>query len=736
MRFLIKSFFTLATLAVLAIGAVAFLVPQDAVRDQAIALVKQQTGRDLTVGGDTSFTLYPSIGVALGDVALSNPPDMGGGPMLRMESLTVSLKLMPLLTRSIQVERFHLVRPVFDLRVDTQGRRNWDFAQRRTSSAGPAAATAPPRTFVRAQAGGLGGGLVQDIRLGTVRIEEGVVVYANAIDGASHRLDAVNLSVRQKELSAPLSAEGDLVWRGERIDLAGEVASPTALVRGGASAVDATFKAAPANGAFKGRIAMGDAVSMEGDVSGDTPSVRNLADWAGRALPHGKGLGPAKLDGRVKYAGGTLEFTKTTFSLDGMNGQGNGSVRLTGAKPYVRAALALDKLDLNAYLGPAGPAPQPRRPSVPQAEPAQLQPGADAKPKEGQSLTDFIDQLNENKPAPQVRAWSQRAIDFAALKFVDADVNVNTGALLFRNLKVGASAVTANLKGGVMTANLNKLALYGGTGTGRITLNGARAVPALATSFDLRNVSALPFLTDWSNFKWISGKANVAVNLSSSGRTEQQMIGSLNGNGSIRFLDGAIEGINIPAVIRGLKQGQFAGWKTDEREKTDFSSLSGTFTVRNGVTSNGDLNLVGPLIRMTGDGRIDLPREQIDYSLTPRLVASLEGQGSQQDLGGIVIPVKVRGRLDNPRVEPDLQKIIENPELAKDAIEKVGEAVKNLKGKKITGQQVEQFLQGVLGGGQPQAVEPGQAGADPAQPQQQQQVRPEDLIRQFFPRRQ
>jgi AsmA protein len=740
MRFLLKAFFTVATLAVFAIAAIAFLVPQDVVRDQAIALVKQQTGRDLTVRGETSFAFYPGIGVALDDVTLSNPPDMGGGPMLRMESLTLNLKLLPLLTRSVEVERFVLVRPVFDLRVDARGRRNWDFSNRRAdapATPGEAAVRqavkAEKPAFIKAQAGGVGGGLVQNIHLGTMRIEEGVVLYANAINGASHRLDAVNVSLRQEALSAPLAAEGNLVWRGEKVDFEGEVGSPTALLRGGASAIGMAFQAPPAKATFKGQVVAGDAVSVEGDVTGDTPSVRDLADWAGNALPHGKGLGPAKFSGRVKFAGQVLTFTNAHFSLDGMNGQGNGSVSLKGAKPYLRAALALDKLDLNAYLGPAGSAPPPRRPSVTLPNPGELRPEADATPKEGQSLTDFIKQLDQDSPKPQVRAWSQRAIDFAALNAIDADLNVNTGALLYEKLKVSASAVSASLKNGVMTANLNKVALYGGSGTGRVTLNGARAVPALALAFDLKGMSALPFLKDWIDFKWISGRANLVVNLSGSGRTQQQMVASLQGNGSLRFADGAIEGINIPAMVRGLKQGQFGGWNSNERGKTDFSSLTGTFTMQNGVTSNRDLNLVGPLIRMTGEGSIDLPREQIDYALLPRLVASVEGQGSQKELGGLVIPLRIRGRLDNPKVEPDLKKIIEDPELAKDAINKVGKAVGKLKGKKITGEQVEQLLQGVLGGGQQQGGQPAQETAP--QQQGQQEINAQDLLKQLFKKR-
>ena len=743
MRFLIKSVFTLATLAVLAFGAIAFLVPRDVVRDQAIALVKQQTGRDLTVEGETSFAFYPSIGVALSDVTLSNPPEMGGGAMLRMDSLTLNLKLLPLISRSVEVERFLLVRPVFDLKVDRKGRRNWDFAKKQAAAPIPLqgqseqrAAKAAP-AFVQAQASGLGGGLIQDIRLGTIRIKDGIVLYSNALDGARHRVDAVNVSLQQDDLEKPLNADGDLVWRGEKVSFQGQVGSLTALMRGGPSAVTMALSSVLANSNFKGRLVLAKAVSAEGDLTGETKSIRALADWAGSAMAPGKGLGPAKVAGHLKFQGQVLSFSKTTFTIDGMKGQGNGTVTLKGKKPYIRAAIAVDRLDLNIYTGPGKAAALPPRsfkppPALPRS---QAQPKAEPKPKEGQSLTDFIEDLNKGQKKPEVRAWSQRAIDFAGLRAVNADINFNTGAILYQQIKTGAGAVSASLKGGVLTANLNRLALYSGSGTGRITLNGARTVPALAVRLDLRNVSALPILRDAMKFKWISGRANLAVNLSGTGRTEQQIVATLNGNGSMRFSDGAIEGINIPAMVRGLKQGRFAGWKTSEREKTDFSSLTGTFSMRNGVATNTDLNLIGPLIRLTGQGTVNVPAESVDYALTPRLVASLQGQGSDQQLEGIVIPVRVYGPWARPKVKPDLKRIMENPELARDTIEKAGDLIKGLKGKKIKGKDVEQILQGVLGGGQQPQAAPAQPG-QPAQAQPQpQQVNPEELLKQLFKKR-
>lgn len=723
MRLVIRVFFAIVVLILVVVGGVAVLVPQDAVRDQAIALVKQHTGRTLAVRGKTAFAFYPSLGVELGDVTLSGPLGMQGGPMLRMASLTLNVRLLPLLTRNVVINEFVMQRPVIELRVDAQGRRSWDFAAGRPEqrlNEQPPRAAAPAAPGVPAQTTAVRRAMVDNVRIGSVRIVGGVVLYRNDRSGVRHRLDAVNVSLEQDRASGPLQAQGEVVWQGEKVTFKGNVGSITALIRGGPSAVTLNAASRHGEGDFSGRLVTGAAVAAEGELSISTPSLRALAQWTGKPLPPGNGLGPVSVSSRIKYQDKNLAFTKASFSLDGMKGQGNGSLAFKDPRPYLRAAFAVDRLDLNTWLAPAeaAPAPAPGNAPSPQAPPTGQPPNAKPKPD---SLTDFIEKLNSKQPAPKVQAWNRRAINFAALNAMDADVNVNMGALLYHKIQVGQSALSASLKGGVLTANLSRLELYDGTGTGRITLNGARELPALAVALDLKSVSALPLLDDAAAFAWVSGRANLAVNLSGAGRTQDEIVRTLQGNGSFAFTDGALEGFNIPAMVRGLKQGDLSAWKRQERLKTDFSSLTGTFTMQNGLASNSDLNLIGPLIRMTGKGTVDAPAEQVDFAIEPRLVASLQGQGAAGDLEGLVIPVRVHGPWSDPKITPELDKV--DPDAALDAARK---AFDKLKGQKITGKDVENLLKSVLGENKP--AEPGE------QPVEGDKTKAKDLLKQFLGR--
>lgn len=75
-----RIFIGLAVLLLLIGGGIAValmvLSPTDIVRDQLIARVKQQTGRDLTLAGGAGIAVWPKLGVALKGVSLSAPPGM------------------------------------------------------------------------------------------------------------------------------------------------------------------------------------------------------------------------------------------------------------------------------------------------------------------------------------------------------------------------------------------------------------------------------------------------------------------------------------------------------------------------------------------------------------------------------------------------------------------------------------------------------------------------------------
>ncbi|MEO8007761.1 MAG: AsmA-like C-terminal region-containing protein, partial [Betaproteobacteria bacterium] len=80
-------------------------------------------------------------------------------------------------------------------------------------------------------------------------------------------------------------------------------------------------------------------------------------------------------------------------------------------------------------------------------------------------------------------------------------------------------------------------------------------------------------------------------------------------------------------------------------EKTDFSELTGSFDIKNGIAHNGDFLAKSPFLRLTGEGDINLPDSTLNYLAKVAVVASSAGQGGKEmgDLKGLTIPVRASG---------------------------------------------------------------------------------------------
>ncbi|MDX1541639.1 MAG: AsmA-like C-terminal region-containing protein, partial [Geminicoccaceae bacterium] len=136
------------------------------------------------------------------------------------------------------------------------------------------------------------------------------------------------------------------------------------------------------------------------------------------------------------------------------------------------------------------------------------------------------------------------------------------------------------------------------------------------------------------------------------GRSQRDFVSALGGDGEILFQDGAIVGINLAQMVRNIGAAFQGGG--DEIQKTDFAELGGTFRIENGVLRNDDLRLQAPVLRLEGAGTVDLEQRTIDYRVEPKAAATLEGQGGESQVGGILVPVNITGTFEDPNFEPDL----------------------------------------------------------------------------------
>lgn len=173
-----------------------------------------------------------------------------------------------------------------------------------------------------------------------------------------------------------------------------------------------------------------------------------------------------------------------------------------------------------------------------------------------------------------------------------------------------------------------------------------------------------PLVKDLADNDMLEGKGNVSVDLTAQGNTVSALKKALNGTAAMRLTDGALKGINIAGSIRSARArlGALRGeqvQQANKTEKTDFSELNATFAIKNGVAHNNDLSMKSPLLRVGGEGDINIANDTLDYLIKASIVGTSKGQGGRDlaDLQGVTVPVRVSGPLDDPSYKLDFAAI-------------------------------------------------------------------------------
>lgn len=608
-----KKFLIGVAVLIVLIVAAAFivppLVPLDAYKAKIAAAVKQATGRDLRISGSVHFSLLPSLALEANDVALSNLPGSASPNMIQLKTLDVDLKLLPLLHGAVAIDRLQLIDPAIALEVDKNGHPNWAFAPSPTTPTAPSHAPAPAAS--NSSSG------FPSLSFADISIVNGQVSYFDQRTGEKRLLSNVNMQLSLPSFAGPFAAKGSAVWNGKKATVTLNVAAPGTLQAGGTSPVTISLTAAPIDFNFQGDATGATLSRLDGMAKLTVPSVRGLAQWLGVPFnPPGTGFERLAINGKITKAPSKIAFTDAALALDSIKATGAVTLDSSGAWPYISGRLNVDKLDVNPYLAPVqgsaptSPPPSGATPSTSAAPPA----------KSG--------------------GWSDAPIDFSALKAVNADFDLSANAIIYRKIEIGRSALALHLKNGRFEADLTNMTLYEGKGQGKFVADGSGAVPAVSADFNLSDVAVQPLLRDATGFNRLIGKGSLALNVAGRGKSEREIIGALNGKGSLALANGKISGVNLVAFMKNLAS-TVTGSQSGANE-TDFGSLTGTYTITNGILHNNDLKLVSPELPMTGAGSVDLPLRQVNYKLTPSIA------------GIVAVPVDVTGSWDNLSYRPDV----------------------------------------------------------------------------------
>ena len=577
--------------------------------------VVEATGRPFSVGDDLKLSLFPWAGVSFSNLKLGNTEGFSEKEFVNIKSFEVRVKLLPLISREIEIKRFVMNEPRIVLVKNKNGRGNWEQpGEQKKSPAEKPAATDSPADF--------GGLPISALTVGNFSIENGSALWVDHTTDTRKEVQNIKLNLKDVSLERPVQLNFSAELDNKPLSIEGTVGPVGDGMEKGVVPLDLSIKALKQIIlSLKGNLENpATTPGVDLDIAVEAFSPRELVAALGQDFPvettDPKALSSIALKAHIKADASRVSLSNGVMNLDQSQLDFSAAADQF-SRPNLKFDLNLDKINLDRYMPPKSDQPAAAKTESP------------AKGK-------------------------KQKTDYAPLRRLILDGLIRIGQLTVSKANVQDVYLKITAKNGIFNLDPMKLNMYKGNANGKALLNVTRDIPASSLNLKINNVQAEPLLKDMLEKDILQGATKADINLSMRGDEPERIKRTLNGKGYLKFTDGAIVGIDLAAMVRNVGSAFGLAEKGAQRPKTDFTELDIPFSIKNGAVNTPQSSLKSPFIRVIASGTADLVKETLDFRVEPKAVATIKGQGDSDQRSGIMVPVVVSGTFASPTFRPDL----------------------------------------------------------------------------------
>ncbi len=639
-----------------------FFDPND-FRDDISAGVKESTGRDLVIEGDISMSVFPWIALEVGRTQMGNAEGFGDEPFMSFEEARLSVRLLPLIFGGrVAVGNASLDSLVVNLAVNKNGENNWDdlvSANEMTEGEdkGHTVTVTVDATTSKTA-----------LDIAGIDVSNASVSYVDAQAGSSASLSGLSFKTGRIAPGSPFDIDAEFSFDSKPGDVGGQLSiSGNFLMHEGMAKID--VDGLNVSGTLRGvaedstafnfdaramsidtaaeQVTLGEmdmailGLSMSADVkpfsyAGElTPnatlrvnefSLKELMQTLGTAAPEtvdANALQRVSFSADAAVGKNSIALTNLQMVLD--------DTTMTGKLSIPRAAngsllfdLAADNIVLDNYMAPA-------------TDDATAADDSDA---------------NVEIPVDLIRATNANG------KFAMAKATLS--GIEFENLQLGLNSAD-----GKMRLHPIKAELFDGSYDGDIKIDASGTTPTISVNENIADVQMAALANAMYGLENVSGTIRGSFVLSGGGADLNAIRQDLDGTISFSLADGEWQGTDVWHQLRAARATlkQEAAPEPRLPPRTEFSDVSATGVVTNGIMQNNDLLAELPFLRVTGKGQVNLVEATLDYAMDARVIEQpeLAGQATAdelKDFTSAVIPLKVTGSLASPSVRPDIEAML------------------------------------------------------------------------------
>lgn len=674
-------------LIIVALGfALTHLFDPNDYKEEIRQIARDKAHIELTLNGDIGWSLFPWLGLELHEasVATLTAPTQ---PFADLQMLGLSVRVLPLLRREVQMSDVRVEGLNLRLNRDKQGHGNWEDIGKNVPDAtaeAPAAAPAPVEPVAETKPEKP----PQPIRLDidSLTINNARVEYNDEQTGKQFSAESIQLSAGaiHEGASIPLKLTAFLGSNQPlmrvKTELNGNLRIQRALKR-------YQFEDMRFSGEATGEPLQGKTVSFSTQGQLLVDLAANVAEWTNLKLSANqlRALGELKandLDKTPQISGALsvaqfdlakfldsighplpamapgslskvelvsrLKGTPTSVALENLNLKLDEST-FTGrvavddfAKQSLRVQLKADTFNADNYL----PAKSEAAKGATAARQAEVQ-SSEAGAMAAGGSTPLPN-------APTKGAWStDKLLPLTRLRSLDINADLAFGQLTLSQLPIQNAALKASGIDGQLKLDSLSGGLYNGTFQANGTLDVRQDLPLLALQTQIKQVPVEKILQAQGKNPPVKGQITLDSNLTGRGNSQKALIDSLNGTASFVINNGVLLNANIEQqVCTGIALlNRKTLSSTPPGKDTPFQELRGNLTFRNGVANNPDLKVRIPGLTVNGNGDVDLRVLGMDY----RLGIIVEGDQREvpdpacqvgTNFQGIEVPLRCRGPLE------------------------------------------------------------------------------------------
>ena len=515
-----------------------------------------------------------------------------GAPALTAEHVVARLRFFPLLIGRIEIADVSLVRPTIAIIFNDDRSSNWS-------------------DHIDTLARNLKSGPDRPASFSEIRITEGTVILRDEAYKLLETISNVEMALAWPSISRSFAATGRFAWHDEPIDATVSMTDFAAALQGERSGLKLRLAGAPLKLAFDGYISHRPTLKMEGTLAAYALSFRDTLRWAGQHTPPGGGFGRFALKAQTNVVGGTISFSGVNIELDGNAGEG---VLTFDGRQSLQGTLAAEGLDLTPYV----------------------------------SAVRLL--------AAGERGWDSNPIALDGLDGVQLDLRLSAARVNVANVKLGRSAVVANLRDGNLAVAVGESQAFGGVVRGTFGLAKSSAGTDFKAQLQFTDVDLEQCLGEMFGIRRLEGKGNLGFAIDSSGRSVYDLTKGLNGTASLTSRKGAIAGFNVEQLLKRIERRPLSGGGEFRTGKTPYETLVLNLRIIQGMANVEDVRMEGPNVGLALAGSASIPERDLDLRGTASLLAtSTSGTAAP----AFELPFMVQGPWDDPIILPDPQSRIQ-----------------------------------------------------------------------------